>query len=81
MKLEWSPWALQNSDAIFDFIEQHNPRETIEIDTRIAEQSRPLILILTHELKRLLESIQVQVLDHFIVGEGQPYSFAESGRL
>ena len=81
MKLEWSPWSLQDCDAIFDFIEQHNPRETIEIDTRIDEQSRPLILILTHELKRLLEGIQVQVLDHFIVGEGQPYSFAESGRL
>ena len=38
-------------------------------------------VILTHELKRLLEGIQVQVLDHFIVGQGEPYSFAESGRL
>ena len=38
-------------------------------------------VILTHELKRLLEGIQVQVLDHFIVSEGQPYSFAESGHL
>lgn len=38
-------------------------------------------VILTHELTRLLEGIQVQVLDHFIVGEGEPYSFAESGRL
>ena len=38
-------------------------------------------VVLTHELKRLLEGIQVQVLDHFIVGQGEPYSFAESGRL
>lgn len=44
MKLEWSPWALQDRDAIFDFIEQHNPRAAIEIDTRIAEQSQRLIL-------------------------------------
>lgn len=38
-------------------------------------------VILTHELKRLLESIQVRVLDHFVIGKGEPYSFAESGRL
>lgn len=44
MKLEWSPWALQDRDAIFDFIEQDNPRAAIEIDTRIAEQIRRLIL-------------------------------------
>ena len=44
MKLEWSPWALQDRDAIFDFIEQDNPRAAIDIDTRIAEQTRRLIL-------------------------------------
>lgn len=38
-------------------------------------------MVLTHELKRLLEGIQVRVLDHFIVGEGEPYSFAEAGCL
>lgn len=38
-------------------------------------------VVLTQELKKLLEGIQVRVLDHFIVGEGQPYSFAEAGRL
>ncbi len=38
-------------------------------------------VLLTHELKKLLAGIQVRVLDHFIVGEGEPYSFAESGRL
>lgn len=34
---------------------------------------------LTRELKKLLELVQVRVLDHFIVGDGEPYSFAEAG--
>ena len=38
-------------------------------------------MVLTQQLKNLLEGIQVRVLDHFIIGEGEPYSFAESGRL
>lgn len=38
-------------------------------------------VLITHALKTLLEGIQVQVLDHFILGEGEPYSFAEAGRL
>lgn len=44
MKLEWSPWALKDRDAIFDFIEQDNPRAAIEIDTRISEQTQRLQL-------------------------------------
>ncbi|AZC90200.1 type II toxin-antitoxin system RelE/ParE family toxin [Pseudomonas carnis] len=42
MKLEWSPWALKDRDAIFDFIEQDNPRAAIDIDSRIAEQTQRL---------------------------------------
>lgn len=38
-------------------------------------------VVLTQELKKLLDLIQVRVLDHFIIGEGEPYSFVESGRL
>lgn len=38
-------------------------------------------IVLTQELKKLLDLIQVRVLDHFIIGEGEPYSFAESGQL
>ena len=44
MKLEWSPWALKDRDAIFDFIEQDNPRAAIQIDNRIAEQTQRLAL-------------------------------------
>ncbi|AZE99490.1 YafQ toxin protein [Pseudomonas orientalis] len=43
MKLEWSPWALKDRDAIFDFIEQDNPRAAVNIDSRIAEQTQRLI--------------------------------------
>jgi DNA repair protein RadC len=36
---------------------------------------------ITAELKRALETIQVRVLDHFIVGAGAPTSFAARGLL
>ena len=36
---------------------------------------------ITAELKRALETIQVRVLDHFIVGAGSPTSFAARGLL
>ncbi|WP_025806319.1 RadC family protein [Pseudomonas chlororaphis] len=36
---------------------------------------------ITSRLKELLELIDVQVLDHFIVGQGNPFSFAEAGLL
>nr|WP_301294644.1 type II toxin-antitoxin system RelE/ParE family toxin [Pseudomonas sp. S3E17] len=40
--MEWSPWAMKDRDAIFDFIEQDNPRAAIEVDSRIAEQIQRL---------------------------------------
>jgi DNA repair protein RadC len=36
---------------------------------------------LTERLKSLLSAVDVRVLDHFIVGEGQPYSFAKHGLI
>lgn len=36
---------------------------------------------LTKQLQSILAHIDVRVLDHFIVGEGVPYSFAENGIL
>ena len=36
---------------------------------------------ITAELKRALETIQVRVLDHFIIGAGLPMSFAARGLL
>ena len=37
--------------------------------------------VLTDRLKAALALIDVRVLDHIIVGQGAPYSFAESGLL
>ncbi|MHC8334113.1 RadC family protein [Pseudomonas sp. LB3P25] len=34
---------------------------------------------ITKVLKDLLPKINVRLLDHFIIGEGEPYSFAEAG--
>ena len=36
---------------------------------------------LTDRLKAALAMVDVRVVDHFIVGEGAPYSFAEAGLL
>ena len=37
--------------------------------------------LLTEQLKTALALIDVRVLDHFVIGQGTPYSFAESGLL
>ncbi|HBO1242291.1 TPA: hypothetical protein L4G65_003126 [Pseudomonas aeruginosa] len=35
----------------------------------------------TRTLKQLLSQVDVRVLDHFIVGSGEAYSFAEQGLI
>lgn len=46
----------------------------------IAEPSRADQLI-TDKLKQALALLDIRVLDHFIIGDGEPYSFAEHGLL
>ncbi|MET3105222.1 DNA repair protein RadC [Oxalobacteraceae bacterium GrIS 2.11] len=41
----------------------------------------PADIALTQELKRVLETIEVKVLDHFVVAGNQIYSFADHGLL
>lgn len=36
---------------------------------------------ITKKLKAALATIDIKVLDHFIIGEGSPYSFTEAGLL
>ncbi len=36
---------------------------------------------ITEKLKQALSLFDIRVLDHFIIGDGQPYSFAEHGLL
>jgi DNA repair protein RadC len=36
---------------------------------------------ITEKLKQVLALFDIRVLDHFIIGDGQPYSFAEHGLL
>ena len=37
--------------------------------------------LITNKLKQALELLDIRVLDHFIIGDGRPYSFAENGLL
>ena len=43
MKLEWSPAAMADRDAIFDYIEQDDPRAAALVDERIAMAAERLI--------------------------------------
>jgi DNA repair protein RadC len=36
---------------------------------------------ITEKLKQALALVDISVLDHFIIGDGQPYSFAEHGLI
>ena len=37
--------------------------------------------LITNKLKQALDLLEIRVLDHFIIGDGIPYSFAEHGLL
>ena len=64
--------ALQLNAAAVIFAHQH-PSGTTEPSN--ADR------LLTEPLKTALALIDVRVLDHFVIGQGAPYSFAESGLL
>jgi DNA repair protein RadC len=36
---------------------------------------------ITDKLRQALTLLDIRVLDHFIIGDGEPYSFAEHGLL
>lgn len=36
---------------------------------------------ITNQLQHILRMVDIQIVDHFIIGKGEPYSFAESGLL
>nr|WP_297354177.1 DNA repair protein RadC [uncultured Caldimonas sp.] len=36
---------------------------------------------ITERLKEVLNYVDIRVLDHFIIGQGEPFSFAEAGLL
>ncbi|CDH72798.1 DNA repair protein RadC [Pseudomonas aeruginosa MH38] len=64
--------ALQLNAAAVIFAHQH-PSGTTEPSN--ADR------LLTEQLKTALALIDVRVLDHFVIGQGAPYSFAESGLM
>jgi toxin ParE1/3/4 len=42
VKLEWSVWARADRDAIFDYIDAHNPRAAVAVDKRISDRIKVL---------------------------------------
>ena len=64
--------ALQLNAAAVIFAHQH-PSGTTEPSN--ADR------LLTEQLKTALALIDVRVLDHFVIGQGAPYSFVEAGLL
>ena len=43
MRLEWSAFAIEDRDAIFDYIEEDRPRAAVVVDDRIRTQVRQLL--------------------------------------
>ena len=43
MKLEWSPFAIEDRMAIFAFLETENPRAAVRVDEAIRTQTRRLL--------------------------------------
>ena len=43
MRLEWSRFALEDRDGIFDYIEQDSPRAAVLVDERIGQQVKLLL--------------------------------------
>jgi DNA repair protein RadC len=64
--------ALQHNAAAVIFAHNH--------PSGISEPSQADKLI-TDKLKQALNLMDIRVLDHFIIGDSQPYSFAEHGLL
>lgn len=64
--------ALHHNAAAIIFAHNH--------PSGIAEPS-PADKAITDKLKQALALFDIRVLDHFIIGDGQPYSFAEHGLL
>jgi DNA repair protein RadC len=46
----------------------------------VAEPSRSDLAI-TERLVEALQLVEIRVLDHFIIGDGEPWSFAEHGKI
>ncbi len=64
--------ALEVNSAAVIFAHNHPSGEVLPSEADKA---------LTRTLKQLLSQVDVQVLDHFIVGSGEAYSFAEQGLM
>jgi addiction module RelE/StbE family toxin len=43
LRLEWSVFALEDRDGIFDYIEEDSPRAAVVVDDRIRTQVRQLL--------------------------------------
>ena len=43
MRLEWSPFAIEDRDGIFDYIEEDSPHAAVVVDDRIRMQVRQLL--------------------------------------
>ncbi|MEM5387854.1 type II toxin-antitoxin system RelE/ParE family toxin [Paraburkholderia phymatum] len=43
MRLEWSAYAIEDRDAIFDYIEEDSPHAAVVVDDRIRVQVRQLL--------------------------------------
>ena len=62
---------------------QHNAAAVILAHNHPSGSSEPSLADkhITEKLKAALALLEIRVLDHFIIGDGEPYSFAEHGLI
>jgi toxin ParE1/3/4 len=65
VKLEWSLFAVEDRNKIFDFIEQDDPRAAIFVDERIEEQIKMLGRFPECGRQGRIEGTRVSVTERF----------------
>jgi DNA repair protein RadC len=61
----------------------HNAAAVIFAHNHPSGSTEPSVAdkLITEKLKDALALLDIRVLDHFIIGDGEPYSFAEHGLI
>lgn len=64
MKLEWTRFALEDRNIIFDYIEQDNSPAAISVDNRISEQVKQLMSFSESGRPGRIEGTRELVISH-----------------
>lgn len=64
MKLEWSQYAIEDRETIFDYIEEESPQAAVLVDERIGSQIEQLIQFPERGRRGRIEGTRELVISH-----------------